>query len=70
MNQYIQEQSVRIGDDVALAAPDALEGIKASWATNLGRRHALTVDHTGGWDGAARACLSEPGHQLQVQHTQ
>ena len=53
MHQNVQNEPVWIGNDVALATLDTLEGIKASWPTDLRCRHTLAIDHTGRWSGAA-----------------
>ncbi len=66
MHEHGEQEALCIGDDVPLAALDALAGIHAAWAATFRGWHALAVDDPGRGDCTAPRRLARLGHQAVV----
>jgi hypothetical protein len=60
MDLQADKVSLRVGDDVALAAFDLLAGVEPSRTAALGGLHGLTVDDAGGRAGLAPSLCASP----------
>jgi hypothetical protein len=70
MNDNPDQQSNRVGDDMALAALDPFPRVIAANPSTFSGFHALTVNHTRRWAGCASHPLTRHGNKIAVDFTQ
>jgi len=67
VHPHCEQQTLGVGDDMALTPLDALAGVDPARAAALGGRHALTVDNTGRRHRIASQTLPGARHQNGIE---
>src|SRR3546814_4375387 len=67
-HQHGEQETLGIGDDMALAPLDPLGSVEAAWAAAFRRRRALAVDDAGRGGGVAPQCVTGLACQLGSDH--